>query len=171
MARRSSATWREWNSPRSTAGLRAGPGYVDAALKSLCAGLRSFAELRAACGHGGLLRAIEAQLPPGAARQVELLAPPHIRLPGRRSAPVHYRADQAPWVASRMQDFFGMRETPRVAGGKVPVVVHLLAPNQRPVQTTTDLEGFWKRLYPEVRRELARRYPRHAWPEDPLAAG
>jgi HrpA-like RNA helicase len=125
--------------------------------------------LRAAAQHGGFLRALEAQLPPHAARLVEELAPSHIRLPGRRNAPVHYRAGQAPWVASRLQDFFGMRETPRVASGKVPLVVHLLAPSQRPVQTTTDLEGFWKRLYPQLRRELGRRYPRHAWPEDPLA--
>ena len=55
-----------------------------------------------------------------------------------------------------------------VARGAVPLVVRLLAPNQRPVQTTTDLGGFWQRLYPQVRRELARRYPKHAWPEDPL---
>lgn len=146
-----------------------GPEQVQAALESLCTGLRSFAELRAACGHGGLLRAIEAQLPPGAARRVDELAPTRIRLPGGRNAPVHYAAGQPPWVTSRLQDFFGMRETPRVAGGKVPVVVHLLAPNQRPVQMTSDLAGFWQRLYPQVRRELSRRYPRHAWPEDPLA--
>ena len=62
-----------------------------------------------------------------------------------------------------------MRETPRIANGTVPLVVHLLAPNQRPVQTTTDLAGFWQRLYPEVRRELSRRYPKHAWPEDPYS--
>ena len=60
-----------------------------------------------------------------------------------------------------------VRETPRIARGGVPVVVRLLAPNQRPVQMTTDLAGFWQRLYPQVRRELMRRYPRHAWPEDP----
>src|ERR1035438_1369596 len=70
-------------------------------------------------------------------------------------------------LASRLQDFFGMRETPRIANGKVPLVVHLLAPNQRPVQTTSDLAGFWQRLYPQVRRELSRRYPKHAWPENP----
>ncbi len=58
-----------------------------------------------------------------------------------------------------------MRETPRIGRDKVPVVVHLLAPNQRAVQTTTDLAGFWERLYPEVRRGLMRRYPRHQWPE------
>jgi ATP-dependent helicase HrpB len=66
-----------------------------------------------------------------------------------------------------LQDFFGMSEGPRVAGGRVPVVLHLLAPNQRPVQLTQDLAGFWTRHYPQVRRELSRRYPRHAWPEKP----
>jgi ATP-dependent helicase HrpB len=67
-----------------------------------------------------------------------------------------------------LQDFFGLRETPSIANGKVALVVHLLAPNHRPVQTTTDLTGFWQRLYPQVRRELSRRYPKHKWPEDPL---
>ncbi len=70
-------------------------------------------------------------------------------------------------VASRLQDFFGMKHTPTVARGAVPLVVELLAPNQRPVQVTTDLVSFWKNLYPQVSKELSRRYPRHAWPEDP----
>ena len=60
-----------------------------------------------------------------------------------------------------------MKDTPKVANGKVPVVVLLLAPNQRPVQTTTDLAGFWERWYPQVRKELMRRYPKHQWPENP----
>ena len=81
---------------------------------------------------------------------------------------MHYERGRQPWVASRLQDFFGMREGPRVAGGRVPLVLHLLAPSQRPVQVTTDLAGFWSRHYPQVRRELGRRYPRHAWPADPL---
>jgi ATP-dependent helicase HrpB len=81
---------------------------------------------------------------------------------------VHYERGKPPWVESRLQDFFGMTESPRVANGKVPLVIHLLAPNRRPVQTTTDLAGFWQRLYPQVRRELGRRYPKHAWPEKPL---
>ena len=83
-------------------------------------------------------------------------------------AKVTYLDGQPPSVASRLQDFFGMRETPRVAGGRVNVVVHLLAPNYRPVQMTQDLAGFWERLYPQVRKELSRRYPRHSWPENPL---
>jgi ATP-dependent helicase HrpB len=71
-------------------------------------------------------------------------------------------------VQSRLQDFFGLRDGPRL--GEQPLVLHLLAPNQRAVQVTTDLAGFWQRHYPELRRQLMRRYPRHAWPEDPLVA-
>jgi ATP-dependent helicase HrpB len=67
-----------------------------------------------------------------------------------------------------LQDFFGMTDGPKLAGGRIAVVLHLLAPNQRPVQVTTDLAGFWQRTYPQVRRELSRRYPRHLWPENPL---
>jgi len=84
--------------------------------------------------------------------------------------PVHYVSGQPPWISSRLQDFFGMREGPALARGRVPLVLHLLAPNQRAVQVTRDLAGFWSRHYPSLRRELGRRYPRHAWPEDPLHA-
>ncbi len=90
-----------------------------------------------------------------------------MRLPGGRQVRVHYEADQPPWIASRLQDFFGMRETPRWRAAQVPLVVRLLAPNQRPVQMTSDLAGFWERLYPQVRKELSRRYPKHKWPEKP----
>jgi len=79
---------------------------------------------------------------------------------------VRYAKGQPPWIESRLQDFFGMKEGPRVAGGRVPLTLHLLAPNQRAVQVTSDLAGFWERHYPSVRKELSRRYPRHAWPED-----
>ena len=68
-----------------------------------------------------------------------------------------------------MQDFFGLADGPRIAGG-TPLVLRLLAPNYRPVQVTTDLAGFWERHYPSLRKELMRRYPRHAWPEDPRNA-
>ncbi len=131
---------------------------LAAELGKLCAGLKSFAELReAAKGLPGLLEA-------GAPRLQEL-APATVKLAGGRSTRVHYERGKPPWIGSRLQDFFGMRETPRIGRDKVPVVVHLLAPNQRAVQTTTDLAGFWERLYPEVRRGLMRRYPRHLWPE------
>jgi ATP-dependent helicase HrpB len=141
---------------------------VEAALGALGFGLRSFSELEAAARGGGLSRALEQRLAPPARRALDEIAPERIRLPGGRQVPVHYETDQPPWIASRLQDFFGMRETPTVARGAVPLVVRLLAPNQRPVQMTSDLAGFWQRLYPQVRRELARRYPKHAWPENPL---
>ena len=86
-----------------------------------------------------------------------------------RNVRVEYEPGKPPHIESRLQDFFGMTETPKVGEGKVPLVLHLLAPNQRAVQVTSDLSGFWQRHYPQIRKELARRYPRHAWPEDPHA--
>jgi ATP-dependent helicase HrpB len=140
----------------------------EAALRSLAIGLKSFGEL-ASAARGAIVRTMEGQLPPPARRLLEEIAPERIKLPRGRSVVVHYEAGQPPWIASRLQDFFGMRATPMVARGAVPVVVRLLAPNQRPVQMTSDLAGFWERLYPQVRKELSRRYPRHAWPEDPCS--
>jgi ATP-dependent helicase HrpB len=140
------------------------PPVVEAALRQLCRGLKSFSELKSAAS--ALIPMLEQQSNPNMLNEV---APERIRLPGGRMTRVHYDEGKPPWIASRLQDFFGMRETPRIAKGKVALVVHLLAPNQRPVQTTTDLAGFWQRLYPQVRRELGRRYPKHKWPEDPYA--
>jgi ATP-dependent helicase HrpB len=70
----------------------------------------------------------------------------------------------------RIQELFGLMTTPRLAGGRVPLVIQLLAPNRRPVQITDDLESFWHTTYPEVRKQLRGRYPKHAWPEDPWSA-
>jgi ATP-dependent helicase HrpB len=137
------------------------------ALRRLAFGLKSFTELEAACRHGGLLHSLESAMDGPSRRMLDEMAPEKIRLPGGRYLRVHYEAGQPPWIASRLQDFFGLQSTPTVAGGAVPVVIRLLAPNQRPVQTTTDLGGFWSRLYPQIRRELSRRYPKHKWPEDP----
>jgi len=145
------------------------PAIADA-LRGLARGLKSLAELESACRSAGLLRALESALDAASRRLLEEVAPEKIRLPGGRHVRVHYEAGQPPWIASRLQDFFGMRTTPAVARGAVPLVIRLLAPNQRPVQTTTDLAGFWERLYPQVRRELSRRYPKHKWPEDPYKA-
>jgi ATP-dependent helicase HrpB len=137
-------------------------------LRNLLYGLKSFAQLEAAARDGGLVRAARERMPAADRRALDEIAPERIGLPGGRQVRVHYQAGQPPWIASRLQDFFGMTQTPAVARGRVPLVVRLLAPNQRPVQTTTDLGGFWERLYPQVRKELARRYPKHAWPEKPL---
>ena len=145
-------------------------GDVRAALEATCAGRRSFAELRAAARAGEVLGSLRRRLTPEQQSLLARMAPERVRLASGRQARVNYERGREPWVASRLQDFFGMRETPRVAGGRAAVVVHLLAPNNRPVQVTADLAGFWSRHYAQVRRELARRYPRHAWPDDPYAA-
>lgn len=147
---------------------------LDEVLRALCSGRASFAELR----HESLIAAVAAQLdralrsqgaPPSAPVQqlVARLAPDHLTLPRGRRVRIHYPAGQPPWVESRLQDFFGLAQGPTVAGGRVPLVLHLLAPNQRAVQVTTDLPGFWIRHYPAIRKELSRRYPRHAWPAEP----
>ncbi|MFM1871649.1 MAG: hypothetical protein RL398_1071 [Planctomycetota bacterium] len=103
-------------------------------------------------------------------RALQQFAPDRIDLPSGRAAIVDYGAPAGPTVSARLQEFFGLPAVGALAGGRVPVVLELLAPNHRPVQVTTDLPSFWKNIYPDVRRELCRRYPRHSWPEDPLAA-
>lgn len=142
---------------------------VDEALADLCKGRASFAALRQASLLDAVLDRLELRRPERAQRLARL-APEDVTLPGGRRAKVNYEEGQAPFIASRLQDFFGMARGPAVAGGKVPLVLHLLAPNNRPVQVTTDLSGFWERHYPAIRRELCRRYPRHSWPEDPTTA-
>lgn len=132
------------------------------ALRELCWGLRSFADLKRAAAK--LIPALEHKI---GAQVLNDFAPVRIRLPNGRQTKVHYDRGKPPWIASSLQDFFGMSDTPRIGVERTPVVVHLLAPNRRPVQTTSDLAGFWERLYPQVRRELMRRYPKHRWPERP----
>jgi ATP-dependent helicase HrpB len=140
---------------------------IGAALRESCAGRRSFAELRDA----GLIDAVLRRIPPARRGALDRMAPERISLAGGRSTRVHYGAGgKPPHVESRLQYFFGLAEGPAVAGGRVRLVLHLLAPNMRAVQVTTDLAGFWERHYPALRRELMRRYPRHAWPEDPRLA-
>ena len=127
-----------------------------------CDGAISFAELRKT----DLMSLLDAGL--GEFRAlVDRLAPTHLKLPRRGRVQIHYSPDRPPWIASRMQDFFGLARAPSVGDGKVPLVLHLLAPNQRPVQVTTDLPGFWVKHYPALRKQLMRKYPRHQWPEDP----
>jgi ATP-dependent helicase HrpB len=131
-------------------------------LRELCDGLRSFADLKTIVA-SSLLPLLEQR----AGGRLNELAPATLRLHGGRQTKVHYEHGKPPWISSRLQDFFGMAETPRIGPDRTAVVLHLLAPNMRAVQTTSDLAGFWQRLYPTVRRELMRRYPRHKWPEEP----
>ncbi|MCE1205291.1 MAG: ATP-dependent helicase HrpB [Holophagaceae bacterium] len=108
--------------------------------------------------------ALRQAFPPETLRLLEAWAPEAIQLPKGRPTKVHYE-DDPPWIASRLQDFWGLKKSPAVAGGAVPLVLHLLAPNMRAVQVTTDLAGFWQRAYQELRPGLSRRYPKHHWPE------
>lgn len=117
-----------------------------------------------------LAASILAMLPSDAMELLRSHAPEAIQLGGGRRCKVHYEAGRAPWIESRLQDFFGQSKVPTILGGRQKVVVHLLAPNQRAVQITDDLAGFWTNHYPDLRRQLLRRYPRHAWPEDGLTA-
>jgi ATP-dependent helicase HrpB len=134
---------------------------VEQALTAACDGLSSFAELRAV----GLLDVLRART--GRPGDIDRLAPERVTLRGGRTVTVDYTEGKPPRVASRLQDFFGMTDGPRVGDDRVPLVLELLAPNQRAVQVTTDLAGFWQRHYPAIRKELIRKYPKHSWPEDP----
>lgn len=133
-------------------------------LKSLCHGRRSLAELRAAPWR----EALESALTGEQLHALQKHAPERLQLPKGHRAKVVYEEGKPPVLAARIQDFFGWSETPRIAGGKVRLQLHLLAPNQRCQQITEDLASFWKNTYETVRKELKRRYPKHSWPENPL---
>ena len=142
------------------------PTLDDATLKetlsAACEGLRSFAELREV----GIAARIVGALPPRLRSRLASDVPTNVTLPGGRTVRVNYQAGQPPWIESRLQDFFGMAKVPAIAAGRMPLTLHLLAPNGRAVQVTRDLDSFWRQHYPPLRRELGRRYPRHSWPED-----
>jgi len=101
---------------------------------------------------------------------LDRLAPTHVTVPSGSRVPVDYGNPTFPVLAVRLQEMFGLTETPRVGGGTVPLTLHLLSPAGRPVQVTRDLAGFWRTTYFEVRKDLKGRYPRHHWPDDPLEA-
>jgi ATP-dependent helicase HrpB len=141
-------------------------GELRDLLPALAAGRKSFAELRRA----PLLEVLRGAL---SYQQLEALrreAPERLEVPSGSQIRIAYEPGKPPVLAARIQEMFGLAETPRVAAGRVPVLLHLLAPNGRPQQVTHDLRSFWENTYRQVRKELAGRYPRHAWPEDPWNA-
>ena len=101
--------------------------------------------------------------------KLETLAPERLTVPSGSKIKIDYSNDP-PRLPVRLQEVFGMVKTPLLAGGKVPLVLELLSPAMRPVQTTSDLPGFWQGSYALVRKEMKARYPKHEWPEDPAAA-
>jgi ATP-dependent helicase HrpB len=132
--------------------------------------LRALAE-RAAAGARALGDLSLARgLRPDERRRLDELAPTTLPVPSGRRAPLSYQDDGTVVASVKLQELFGLADTPRVGARGVPVLLSLLAPNGRPVQLTRDLRSFWERTYPEVRKELRGRYPRHPWPEDPWTA-
>ena len=103
-------------------------------------------------------------------QQMNRLAPATFTVASGSRIRLHYQPGEPPLLAVRIQEVFGMQETPVICEGKIPVLLHLLSPAQRPLQVTSDLAGFWQRTYPEIKKELKGRYPKHFWPDDPLAA-
>jgi ATP-dependent helicase HrpB len=146
------------------------PVFDDADLREalgwLAAGKKSFADLRRADWAGVLM----GRLTPRQRHALDREAPERIEVPSGSHIAVAYEPGKPPVLAVRIQEVFGLADTPRVAGGRVKVLLHLLAPNYRPQQVTDDLASFWANTYPIVRKELRARYPKHAWPEDPTTA-
>ena len=139
---------------------------LDTWLAPQLAGATSLADV----GRLDLAGLLRARLRWDARAALDADAPTHVVVPSGSRVPVDYTDPDAPVLAVRLQEMFGAAETPRVGGGRVPLTLHLLSPARRPVQVTRDLAGFWSGSYAEVRRELRGRYPKHEWPDDPLAA-
>jgi ATP-dependent helicase HrpB len=146
------------------------PEFNDTDLREvlswLAPGRRSFDDLKRADWE----EAFHSKLTHAQRQAVEREAPERIEVPSGSRIAVGYEEGRPPVLAVRIQEVFGLADTPRVAGGRVKVLLHLLAPNYRPQQVTDDLASFWANTYPIVRKELRARYPKHAWPEDPLTA-
>jgi ATP-dependent helicase HrpB len=116
-----------------------------------------------------LKKALFNMLPYPQHQQLDELAPAHLTVPSGSRIPIDY-SGEVPVLAVRLQEMFGLAQTPSVAGGRQPLLIHLLSPANRPVQITQDLAGFWQTGYLQVKKELKGRYPKHYWPDDPLSA-
>ena len=146
----------------SNAALAADIDWLAAAF----AGKTSLAELSA----DELAAALAARLPFPLRRRLDAEAPTHFEAPTGSRVPIDYEADGGPKIAIRVQELFGLDRHPAIAGGRIPLLVELLSPAHRPVQMTRDLPGFWRGSYAAVRAEMRGRYPKHPWPENPIAA-
>jgi ATP-dependent helicase HrpB len=139
---------------------------LDDWLKPFLAGLKRWREVEQI----ELINALNALLDYDRQRDLTRLAPTHLDIPTGRRVRLDYTAEGGPVLATKLQSVFGWSESPKVADGRVPVVLHLLSPAQRPLAVTADLASFWANAYPEVRKDMRGRYPKHPWPEDPLNA-
>jgi len=135
-------------------------------LEPFLAGIRSFSGLDRVDLRQALLARVDREV----RHRLDALAPTHLEVPSGSSIRIDYASPEAPALAVRLQEVFGMTQTPRVGGGRVPLTLKLLSPAHRPVQVTQDLASFWEDAYFEVRKEMRGRYPKHPWPENPLEA-
>ena len=119
---------------------------------------------------GDLANALRHQLDYAQQRMLEEYAPETLTVPSGMARKIIYALGEPPVLAVKLQEMFGLADTPCIARGRVPVLLHLLSPRQTPIQVTQDLKGFWERTYPEVKREMKGRYPKHPWPDDPWTA-
>ncbi len=117
-----------------------------------------------------LSEALRGLLPWNLQRRLDAEAPTHVEVPTGSQIAVDYGNAEGPVLAVRVQELFGLDKHPSLAGGRVPLILHLLSPAQRPIQITRDLPGFWRGSWAAVRSDLRGQYPRHPWPEDPIAA-
>jgi ATP-dependent helicase HrpB len=121
-------------------------------------------------GPDTLSEALRGLLPWNLQRRLDLEAPTHMEVPTGSQIPIDYGAEEGPVLAVRVQELFGMDRHPAIAAGRVPLILHLLSPAQRPIQITRDLPGFWRGSWAAVRADMRGQYPKHPWPEDPLTA-
>jgi ATP-dependent helicase HrpB len=121
-------------------------------------------------GADQLREALETLLPWELKRRLEAEAPTHFEAPTGSGVALDYEAEGGPVLAIRVQELYGLKQHPALAGGRVPLTLHLLSPAHRPIQITRDLPGFWRGSWAAVRTEMKGRYPRHPWPEDPANA-
>ncbi len=133
-------------------------------LEQICRGKSTVEEVRRV----DLLAFLQGRLDAKQLRELRESAPESVALPSGRRVTLAYEQGRPPVLAARLQDLFGWTETPRLARGRIPVLLHILGPNHRPVQITNDLRSFWTTTYHQVRKDLRGRYPKHAWPADPL---
>ena len=139
---------------------------LKAMLPDVCCGFSSLEELR----KRDWLPSLQSSVGFDRLPEIDRLAPESLEVPSGNRHRLQYEVGRPPILAVRIQEVFGLAATPRIAGGRVPVLLHLLGPNHRPQQVTDDLASFWATTYSEVKKELRRRYPKHAWPDDPLSA-
>lgn len=156
---------------------RVDPAWPDVSDEALLAGLKEWLgphlyglKSRDDLQRLSMAAILDGMLPWPQRQQLDDFVPTHITVPSGSRIPVDYSYPASPVLAVRLQELFGLRETPRIGGGKVPLLLHLLSPAHRPVQVTRDLASFWQDAYFEVKKDLKGRYPKHVWPDDPLTA-